>query len=100
MAHADTCPRKGIYKRATVKCTCGDTARKQRASRLAYEAKLLARQHTEEEMLDCVEERPGRAVAALRDIEGELREQASGSQDGYLLDVANRMRAALKQLDD
>lgn len=32
----------------------------------------------------------------MDDIEKELREQASGSQDGYLLDVANRMRAALK----
>ena len=31
----------------------------------------------------------------LRGIEAELREQASGSQDGYLLDVANRMREAL-----
>lgn len=25
-------------------------------------------------------------------IEDELREQASGSQDGYLLDIANRLR--------
>ena len=32
----------------------------------------------------------------MDDIEKELREQASGSQDGYLLDVANRMRASLK----
>lgn len=38
-----------------------------------------------------------RALQALRDIESELREQASGEQDGYLLDVANRMRDALKQ---
>lgn len=36
------------------------------------------------------------ALSKLRDIEAELREQASGSQDGYLLDVANRMREALK----
>jgi CHASE3 domain sensor protein len=36
------------------------------------------------------------ALAKLREIESELREQASGSQDGYLLDVANRMREALK----
>lgn len=36
------------------------------------------------------------ALQKLRDIEDELREQASGSQDGYLLDVANRMREALK----
>ena len=35
------------------------------------------------------------ALQKLRDIEDELREQASGSQDGYLLDVANRMREAL-----
>lgn len=38
------------------------------------------------------------AVKSLRDLEEELREQASGSQDGYLLDVANRMRDALRQL--
>lgn len=37
-----------------------------------------------------------RALSQLREIEAELREQASGSQDGYLLDVANRMRDALK----
>ena len=37
------------------------------------------------------------ALAKLREIEAELREQASGSQDSYLLDVANRMRDALKQ---
>lgn len=36
------------------------------------------------------------ALQKLRAIEDELREQASGSQDGYLLDVANRMRDALK----
>jgi len=36
------------------------------------------------------------AISKLREIEAELREQASGSQDGYLLDVANRMREALK----
>lgn len=36
------------------------------------------------------------AISKLREIEVELREQASGSQDGYLLDVANRMREALK----
>lgn len=35
------------------------------------------------------------ALDKLRGIERELREQASGSQDGYLLDVANRMREAL-----
>lgn len=33
---------------------------------------------------------------AMDDIEKELRELASGCQDGYLLDVANRMRRALK----
>jgi hypothetical protein len=37
------------------------------------------------------------AIQKLRLIEDELREQASGSQDGYLLDVANRMREALRQ---
>ena len=36
------------------------------------------------------------ALQKLREIEAELREQASGSQDGYLLDVANRMRESLK----
>lgn len=36
------------------------------------------------------------AMAKLSEIEEELREQASGSQDGYLLDVANRIREALK----
>lgn len=37
------------------------------------------------------------ALDALRDIEADLREQASGSQDGYLLDVANRIHAALSK---
>lgn len=37
------------------------------------------------------------ALQKLREIEDELREQASGSQDGYLLDVANRMREALQR---
>lgn len=32
----------------------------------------------------------------IREIEAECREQASGSQDGYLLEVANRLRAVLK----
>jgi len=36
------------------------------------------------------------ALQELRDIEEELREQASGSQDGYLLDVANRMKQAIE----
>jgi hypothetical protein len=36
------------------------------------------------------------ALQDLRDIEEELREHASGSQDGYLLDVANRMKQAIK----
>ena len=30
-------------------------------------------------------------------IEDELREQASGSQDGYLLDIANRLRKIVAQ---
>ena len=38
------------------------------------------------------------AVKNLRDLEAEIREQASGSQDGYLLDVANRMRHEIKKL--
>jgi hypothetical protein len=38
------------------------------------------------------------AVESLHEIEAELREQASGSQDGYLLDVADRIRDALKHL--
>lgn len=39
-----------------------------------------------------------KALQALRDIEAELREQASGEQDGFLLDVANRMSVALEAL--
>lgn len=31
----------------------------------------------------------------MREIEAELREQAIGSQDGYLLDIANRIRAVM-----
>lgn len=48
-------------------------------------------------------ERPNSAGEAVEDmldamdaIEKDVREQAIGEQDGYLLDVANRMRAALK----
>lgn len=37
-----------------------------------------------------------RALSELREIEADIREQASGSQDGYLLSVADRMRDALK----
>lgn len=37
-----------------------------------------------------------RRLDVVRSIEDELREQASGSQDGYLLDVANRLHDALK----
>ena len=33
---------------------------------------------------------------AMDAIEKDVREQAIGEQDGYLHDVANRMRAALK----
>lgn len=40
-------------------------------------------------------------LAAIRNavlvIEDELREQASGSQDGYLLDVANRLRKIIEE---
>lgn len=35
-------------------------------------------------------------VDVVRSIEDELREQANGSQDGYLLDVADRLRDAVK----
>lgn len=38
------------------------------------------------------------ALASLLALEHELREQASGSQDGYLLNVANRISEALKSL--
>lgn len=38
------------------------------------------------------------AMQKLRRIEEELREQANGSQDGYLLAVADRMNDALKVL--
>ena len=38
------------------------------------------------------------ARLSLRELESELREQASGSQDGYLLAVADRIRDALKHL--
>ena len=48
-------------------------------------------------------ERPNAEDEAIEDmldamdgIEKDVREQAVGSQDGYLLDVANRMRSALK----
>lgn len=36
-----------------------------------------------------------RLVAAVTDIEAELREQASGSQDGWLLSIADRLREAV-----
>lgn len=39
-----------------------------------------------------------KAIDALRVIELEIREQASGEQCGWLLDVANRMRDALLKL--
>ncbi len=53
--------------------------------------------------LDNIESRASRAdqlhalinedkTSALRDLENELREQASGSQDGYLLKVADKLR--------
>lgn len=44
MAHALDCPRSGVHgKRTTIKCTCGDTARKQHASAVAAERQRLAR---------------------------------------------------------
>lgn len=42
-------------------------------------------------------EQMGERLSVIADIEAELREQASGSQDGYLLDVANRIRTALTE---
>ena len=38
------------------------------------------------------------AVKAMRDMENEIREQAIGEQDGWLLDIADRMREALRKL--
>lgn len=44
MAHDLDCPRKGVTgKRATIKCTCGETVRAQRASFYALERKRLER---------------------------------------------------------
>lgn len=38
------------------------------------------------------------AVSRLIAIESELREQAIGSQDGYLLDIANRIRGVISAI--
>jgi hypothetical protein len=38
------------------------------------------------------------AIEVLREVEADLREQASGEQCGVLLDMADRMRDALKHL--
>jgi hypothetical protein len=35
------------------------------------------------------------ALQKLREIEADVREQAIGEQDGYLLSVADRMREAM-----
>lgn len=42
-------------------------------------------------------EQMGRRLSEIAAIEEDVREQASGSQDGYLLDVANRLRDALQR---
>ncbi len=36
------------------------------------------------------------AFEALRDIEEDIREQASGEQDGYLLSIANQLRKVIE----
>lgn len=36
----------------------------------------------------------------LHEIEAELREQAQGEQDGYLLSIADRMREALGKVSN
>lgn len=41
-----------------------------------------------------------RALSDLRQIEADAREQAIGEQDGYLLNLANRMRAALDKFSN
>lgn len=51
---------------------------------------------TQAERPNAADEQIEVVLDTMDDIEKELREQASGAQDGYLLDVANRMRAALK----
>ena len=40
-----------------------------------------------------------RLLALVEYIEEELREQAIGEQDGYLLDFADRIRRSLARLD-
>ena len=45
--------------------------------------------------LDAARMRLQRIERDMRDIADELLEQANGSQDGYLLDVAQRIRKAL-----
>lgn len=35
-------------------------------------------------------------LGTLRDIEDDLREQASGEQDGYLLSIANQLRNVIE----
>lgn len=39
------------------------------------------------------------AIIGLGDIESEMREQACGSQDGYILSMADRIRAELCKLN-
>lgn len=36
-------------------------------------------------------------LARLEAIEEDMREQAIGSQDGYLLELANRLRAIIQE---
>lgn len=56
---------------------------------------LTARERSVERELLAAERK---ALDALRVIELEIREQASGEQCGWLLDIANRMRDALLKL--
>ena len=42
-------------------------------------------------------EQMGRRLSEIAAVEADVREQAVGSQDGYLLDVANRLRDALQR---
>lgn len=42
---------------------------------------------------------PEGAIKALCDLQADLREQAQGSQDVYLLSVADRIRDALEMVD-
>lgn len=61
---------------------------------MSYDVTVL-KAMSQEDLVELVR-RKNRAIAdigvALEEIDEELREQASGSQDGYLLEIANRIR--------